>query len=57
MQVVGIGWHVYQLTHSAFYLGILGLVRFIPSLIAFLPMGVIVDVYHKKMFFPFQNLC
>lgn len=48
MQIVAIGWHVYSLTHSAFYLGILGLVGFVPALIAFLPVGVMVDVHHKK---------
>lgn len=48
MQIVGIGWHVYTLTHSAYFLGLLGIVGFMPSLISFLPAGVIVDIHHKK---------
>ena len=48
MQTVGIAWHIYQLTHSAFYLGILGIVGFTPTLIAFLPAGFLVDKSHKK---------
>lgn len=48
MQTVGVAWHVYQLTHSAFFLGILGIVGFFPTLLVFLPAGVIVDRLHKK---------
>jgi len=28
---VAVGWQIYQLTGSAFYLGMVGLVQFIPS--------------------------
>lgn len=48
MQVVGIAWHIYVLTHSAFSLGFLGIVGFLPTLLAFLPAGVMVDKHHKK---------
>ena len=48
MQTVGIGWHIYTLTHSAYFLGLLGIVGFAPSLLSFLPAGVIVDIHHKK---------
>lgn len=43
IQSVAIAWQVYQLTHSAFSLGLLGLFRFVPILIFGLAGGVIAD--------------
>ncbi len=31
MQTVAVGWHVYSVTHSALYLGYIGLVQFLPA--------------------------
>jgi MFS family permease len=43
IQRVAIAWQVYELTHDAFKLGLLGLFRFIPILIFGLVGGVIAD--------------
>lgn len=43
IQRVAIAWQIYELTHSAFKLGLLGLVRFVPILIFGLAGGVIAD--------------
>lgn len=43
IQRVAIAWQVYELTHDAFKLGLLGLFRFIPILIFGLIGGVIAD--------------
>lgn len=43
IQRVAIAWQVYELTHSAFKLGLLGLFRFVPILIFGLVGGVIAD--------------
>lgn len=43
IQRVAIAWQVYELTHDAFKLGLLGLFRFIPILIFGLAGGVIAD--------------
>ncbi len=43
IQRVAIAWQVYELSHSAFQLGLLGLFRFVPILIFGLAGGVIAD--------------
>lgn len=43
IQRVAVAWQVYELTHSAFDLGLLGLFRFIPILIFGLIGGVVAD--------------
>lgn len=48
MQVVAVGWHVYELTHSPISLGFIGLAGFIPILISFLPGGAIADSFNRK---------
>lgn len=48
MQVVGLNWHVYELTHSAVALGGLGLNRFIPILIFSMIGGSIADSRNRK---------
>lgn len=45
---VAIGWHVYELTHDAFALGLIGLSQFIPSLALVLVAGEVVDQYDRK---------
>lgn len=48
MQVVGVSWQMYTLTHSAVQLGFIGLVGFLP-VIAFSPIGgLIVDKFNRK---------
>jgi len=48
LQVVAEGWLVFQLTHSAFYVGLDAAAATIPSLFLSLIGGVIVDRYPKK---------
>ena len=45
MITVAIGWQMYSLTHSAFYLGLVGLVQFLPMLFLSLFVGHISDRY------------
>ncbi|AON55047.1 MFS transporter [Herbaspirillum seropedicae] len=48
MQIVAVGWQVYQLTHSAMDLGIVGLVQFIPSLILVFVVGHVADRFDRR---------
>jgi MFS family permease len=48
MQIVALNWQVYLLTHSAFALGLIGLMRFLPIVIISLPAGAIVDRFNRK---------
>lgn len=48
MQIVAVGWQIYQLTHSAFDLGIVGLVQFIPSLILVFVVGHVADRHDRR---------
>jgi len=48
MQVVGMSWHVYLLTGSAFSLSLIGLSRFIPIVSFSLFGGMVADVFDRK---------
>lgn len=48
MITVAIGWQMYSLTHSAFYLGLVGLVQFLPMLFLSLFVGHISDRYDRR---------
>jgi len=43
MLMVGLGWHMYQLTGSAWDLGLVGLSQFVPALVCTLPAGHLAD--------------
>ena len=45
---VAVGWQVYALTHSAFALGMVGLVQFIPSALLVFVAGHAADRYDRK---------
>jgi MFS family permease len=45
---VAIGWHVYELTGSAFYLGLVGLVQFIPSALLVFAAGHAADRFDRR---------
>jgi MFS family permease len=45
---VAVGWHVYDLTHSALALGMVGLSQFLPALLLALPGGLAADRYERK---------
>jgi MFS family permease len=48
MLSVAVGWQVYEITHSAFYLGLIGLVQFVPSVLIALPAGHLADQYDRR---------
>jgi MFS family permease len=48
MLTVAVGWHVYDLTHSAFALGMVGLAQFLPALLLALPGGLAADRWDRK---------
>ncbi len=43
-----IAWHVFALSHSAFHLGLIGLVQFVPVLSLMLIGGVLADTYDRR---------
>src|SRR3954451_22285795 len=49
MQGVAIGWQVYDLTGSAFDLGLVGLIQFVPVVLLTFPIGHIVDRYNRLL--------
>jgi MFS family permease len=49
MQMVTLGWLVYDLTGSSFYLGLVGLARAIPALVFTLVGGAAADRYNRRM--------
>ena len=49
IQVVAVGWQMYAMTGSAFYLGLIGLVQFIPVAAFFLLTGHVADRYDRRM--------
>ena len=47
MLMVAIGWQMYELTGSAWDLGLVGLVQFAPALMLVLPAGHVIDRHHR----------
>jgi MFS family permease len=43
-----VAWHVFALSHSAFYLGLVGLVQFAPGLALSLVGGAVADSYDRR---------
>src|SRR6266478_3166238 len=43
-----IAWHVFALSHSAFHLGLIGLVQFVPVLCLMLVGGALADTYDRR---------
>ena len=48
MITVAVGWHVYDLTRSAFALGMVGLAQFLPALLLALPGGLAADRLERR---------
>jgi MFS family permease len=48
MQSVAVGWQVYQMTHSLFALGLIGLAQFAPFLVLILWAGHIADTHNRR---------
>ncbi len=47
MLMVAVGWHMYDLTRSAWDLGLVGLFQFVPALLLVLPAGHTADRRHR----------
>jgi MFS family permease len=43
-----VGWHIYSISHSAFHLGLVGLVQFLPALALTLVSGAVADSYDRR---------
>jgi MFS family permease len=48
MQAVAVGWQIYALTGSALYLGLVGLVQFLPMFLLTLAVGHVADRYDRR---------
>lgn len=48
MLSVAVGWQIYDITHRALDLGIIGLVQFIPSFVLALPAGHVADLFDRR---------
>ncbi len=44
----GVAWHVFALTHSAFHLGLVGLLQFLPAFTLMLVGGAVADTYERR---------
>ena len=51
MFMVAVAWHMYDITSSAWDLGLVGLYQFVPALLLTLPAGHIVDRLHRGRIF------
>jgi MFS family permease len=51
MLMVALGWQMYDLTSSAWDLGLVGLCQFVPSLLMTLPAGHFADRWHRGRIF------
>ena len=49
MQAVAVGWQIYELTHSTFQLGMVGLAQFLPMVLLTLPAGHAADRYNRTI--------
>ena len=49
MLSVAVGYQVYELTDSAFHLGLIGLVQFVPPLLLMLIAGHVADRYNRRL--------
>jgi MFS family permease len=51
MLMVAVAWHMYDLTGSAWDLGLVGLFQFVPALVLTLPAGHVADRVHRGRLF------
>src|SRR5476651_837408 len=49
IQAVAVGWQVYEITHSTFQLGMVGLVQFLPIVLLTLVAGQVADRYERRV--------
>lgn len=46
---VSVGWQMYEVTGNAFYLGLIGLFQFLPSLLLILVTGTVADRHNRRL--------
>jgi len=51
MLMVAVAWHMYDITSSAWDLGLVGLFQFVPALLLTLPAGHVADHFHRGKVF------
>ena len=51
MLMVALAWHMYDITSSAWDLGLVGLFQFVPALLFTLPAGHVADRFHRARIF------
>ena len=56
MLLVALAWNIYDLTHSAWDLGLVGLFQFLPALVMTLPAGHAVDRWNRLRIFRYGLL-
>ena len=56
MVTVAVGWELYERTHSALALGLVGLTQMLPMVLFTLPAGHIADNYDRKRIIMLMNL-
>jgi MFS family permease len=49
MMLVALGWQMYDLTSSAWDLGLVGLMQFLPALLLTIPAGLLVDRVERRL--------
>ncbi|WP_238885876.1 MFS transporter [Clostridium sp. YIM B02551] len=49
MVTIAVGWQIYSITDSAFYLGLVGLVEFIPMFLLTIFVGYVADRFNRKV--------
>src|SRR3954454_22676626 len=55
MLIVAVGWELYERTHSALALGLVGLTNVIPMFLFTLPAGHFADNHNRKMIVVFMT--
>jgi len=56
MLTVAVGWQIYSLTQMPFYLGLVGLVQFLPMFLLTLVVGYVADRYDRKLIICFSQI-
>ena len=49
MLALTIGWQIYEITNSAFDLGLIGLIQFVPAVVLTLLIGHAADRYDRRL--------
>lgn len=56
MLTVAVGWQIYSITQMPIYLGLVGLVQFLPMVLLTLVVGYVADRYDRKLIICFSQI-